>query len=157
MQAWACGNLRCAEGRHSEALRYLGEALYVEVVKDGLSVSEMTKLLDQILVSVHECNESVPRCAGTVERALLTLVEDSRWQELEDSFDLAVLAHKMALFFVAARLGGERSLGVAARYNERALDVLRRCPDETEVLKWLTQVEALHTAVFHNTAATSTL
>eukprot|EP00971_Amphidinium_carterae_P227598 4514786-Amphidinium_carterae.1 len=34
MQAWACGNLRCAEGRHAEALPYLGEALYVEVVGD---------------------------------------------------------------------------------------------------------------------------
>ncbi|CAK0827794.1 unnamed protein product, partial [Prorocentrum cordatum] len=55
MQAWACGNLRCAQGRHREALPLLGEALYVEVVGDGLSVSEMAKLHDQILHSLHEC------------------------------------------------------------------------------------------------------
>ena len=48
MQAWACGNLRAAQRRHGDALRLFGEALYVEVVKDGLSVSEMMKLLDQV-------------------------------------------------------------------------------------------------------------
>merc|ERR1739848_682503 len=54
MQAWACANLRCAEGKYLEALPLLGEALYVEVVGDGLSVSEMSKLIDQILLSLHE-------------------------------------------------------------------------------------------------------
>ena len=48
MQAWACGNLRQAQQRDRDALHFLGEALYVEVVKDGLSVSEMMKLLDQV-------------------------------------------------------------------------------------------------------------
>ena len=47
-EAWACGNLRFAQHRFDAALPFLGEALYVEVVKDGLSVSEMMKLLDQV-------------------------------------------------------------------------------------------------------------
>jgi len=107
MQAWACGNLRFAEGRHAAALPLLGEALYVEVVADGLSVSEMMKLLDQILHSMNELrSEDSPSLQvhlGPVRRALNELIEDPRWDELDKTLDLAVLSHKMALVYVVAR------------------------------------------------------
>lgn len=89
MQAWACANLRCAEGRYQEALPLLGEALYVEAVSDGLSVPEMSKLMDQILHALHECNEGGAAASHDVygaghtlpiQRALATLSRDPRWE-----------------------------------------------------------------------------
>merc|ERR1712137_801376 len=77
MQAWACGNLRMAEGKFREALPLLGEALFVEVVGDGLSVSEMAKLHDQILTCLHNDHglDKVP-VTEPIERSLGTLIED---------------------------------------------------------------------------------
>jgi len=149
MQAWACGNLRCAEGRYAEALPLLGEALYVEVVKDGLSVPEMTKLMDQILVSLHEC-KAVDHERGDlepVERALTTLIEDPRWSSLTDTHELAVLAHKIALVFVAGSLLRDNAArGCAMAYSDRALDILRSSKHR-EAAAWLAQAEAIRGVV----------
>merc|ERR1712048_248404 len=139
MQAWACGNLRFAEGRFLQALPFFGEALYVEVVGDGLSVSEMAKLMDQILVCLHECNSqvaavdasSLPDNTFPIKRALETLAEDPRWSDLEETLELGVLAHKMALVFVAARWTDYGSQKVAAEMSFRSLRVLRRLVGES--------------------------
>ncbi|CAK9036077.1 unnamed protein product [Durusdinium trenchii] len=81
MQAWACGNLRCAQQRFVEAIGFLGEALYVEVVKDGLSVSEMMKLVDQVLHSLdHVVRPDANLDSANLEplrRALNELIEES--------------------------------------------------------------------------------
>lgn len=144
MQAWASGNLRCAERRHSEALFYLGEAFYVEVVKDGLSVSEMNKLLDQILLCLHEgrstdsATDENALNLGPTKRALKALLEDPRWEELEDSTDLGVLSHKLSL----ASLGcwpGTRS--PAAEYSEKAVALLEDGGQESR--HWLSQAQAV--------------
>eukprot|EP00931_Biecheleriopsis_adriatica_P120084 TRINITY_DN95231_c0_g1_i1.p1 TRINITY_DN95231_c0_g1~~TRINITY_DN95231_c0_g1_i1.p1 ORF type:complete len:562 (-),score=136.08 TRINITY_DN95231_c0_g1_i1:15-1700(-) len=157
MQAWACGNLRCAEGRFAEALPLLGEALYVEVVKDGLSVSEMTKLADQIMHSLHmsqaSASELGPEHQANLEpirRALNVLIEDIRWDELEGTLDLAVLSHKMALIYVAARWPGASDRQAAAFYNLRAVAVLRELRErgQKEASQWLLQAEAVQSAVF---------
>eukprot|EP00913_Durusdinium_trenchii_P029428 g27586.t1 len=83
MQAWACGNLRCAQQRFVEAIGFLGEALYVEVVKDGLSVSEMMKLVDQVLHSLdHVVRPDANLDSANLEplrRALNELIEDGWW------------------------------------------------------------------------------
>lgn len=129
MQAWACGNLRFAEGRHEEALPLLGEALYVEVVKDGLSVSEMMKLVDQMMHSLNELRTRVSDCSQQanlepIRRALNELIEDSRWDELEDSLDFAVLSHKMALLYVVAAWESAGDRQAAFYYNSRAVSSL---------------------------------
>eukprot|EP00434_Breviolum_minutum_P022008 symbB.v1.2.019428.t1/scaffold1589.1/size119216/4 len=99
MQAWACGNLRFAQHRFDAALPFLGEALYVEVVKDGLSVSEMMKLLDQILHCLDQLRKHLDEKSSGVNRgkqldalrrALNELIEDPRWDDLHDTLDLAV-------------------------------------------------------------------
>jgi len=150
MQAWACGNLRCAEKRYAEALPLLGEALYVEVVGDGLSVSEISKLLDQILMCFHEKGSSSDNSDNSepIRRALHWLIRDPRWAELSDTVELAVLGHKAALVHVAARWDHLDAMSDAAKYNERAIDILQRHrggKDETR--RWLTQAEAVHRAV----------
>lgn len=144
MQAWACGNLRQAEGRHEEALPMFGEALYVEVVKDGLSVSEMMKLLDQIISSAHEARQTGhgELRVEPIERALATLVEDPRWHRLADSLDLAVLCHKMALFHVAVSGGTATAPHWAASLSERAVRLLRQASGR-EAAPWLAQAEAI--------------
>lgn len=149
MQAWACGNLRCAQGRYREALPLLGEALYVEVVGDGLSVSEMAKLHDQILMSLHECGgEFSDSDTEPIRRSLATLAEDPRWDELEDTVELAVLAHKAALLYAAARWRGLEAHGVAGRFSERAVGVLQRRAGSQEARHWLAQADAVHRALF---------
>lgn len=158
MQAWACGNLRCAQRRFREALPFLGEALLVEAVSDGLSVSEMAKLTDQMLVCLHELRPEGLRgedgAAGPALRALEALTGDPRFQALEDSLPLAVLCHKAALLHVAARNVGEAGAfsapgGLAERIlSERALAVLRQRRGDREAERWLSQAEAVHTAIF---------
>jgi len=173
MQAWACGNLRCAQKLYAEALPLLGEALYVEVVGDGLSVSEISKLLDQILLCFHEQEGSYSAAAKGVNnnvsardnhvwsskssssetepirRALNWLIRDPRWGELSDTLELAVLGHKAALVHVAARWDQPDVLGDAATYNERAINILQRLRGGTddESHRWLTQAEAVHRAL----------
>jgi len=159
MQAWACGNLRCAEGRHAEALPLLGEALYVEVVKDGLSVPEMTKLMDQILGCLHECREGLwdaldPEGATEpIRRALFTLIDDPRWHQLDDTLELAVLTHKMALVSVAARWAGPEARGKASRFSGRAVEILQDLQGKSkEAQRWAHQVDAVHKALFEDRA-----
>lgn len=153
MQAWACANLRCAQGRYADALPLLGEALYVEVSKDGLSVSEMGKLLDQILGAIHEA-----RSAGAadrtdwadlepIQRSLASLVEDRRFWHLKDTVDLAVLAHKMALVHVAVLMHIEASRANAAKFSERAVSILRRQGNSTEAAQWLSQAQAIYDTI----------
>merc|ERR1711879_448082 len=107
--------------------------LYVEVVGDGLSVSEMAKLMDQILVSLHECNSGSDADTHElfdhtfpIKRALNTLVDDPRWSQLEETLELAVLAHKMVLVFVAARWTDNESRRTAASFSSRSVAVLQR-------------------------------
>eukprot|EP00747_Dinoflagellata_sp_TGD_P069098 gnl/TRDRNA2_/TRDRNA2_155988_c2_seq2.p1 gnl/TRDRNA2_/TRDRNA2_155988_c2~~gnl/TRDRNA2_/TRDRNA2_155988_c2_seq2.p1 ORF type:complete len:299 (-),score=71.18 gnl/TRDRNA2_/TRDRNA2_155988_c2_seq2:36-815(-) len=147
MQAWACANLRCAEGRYTEALPLLGEALYVEVVKDGLSISEMMKLADQSLGALHEAPPASELDSPTepLLRALVTLIEDPRWWQLEESLDLAVLCHKFALIYVAARSNDSGARAAAVRYSQRAVDIFGRLKEATH---WSTQAEAVHNALF---------
>eukprot|EP00439_Symbiodinium_sp_Y106_P057014 s1620_g8.t1 len=152
MQAWACGNLRFAEGRHAAALPLLGEALYVEVVADGLSVSEMMKLLDQILHSMNELrSEDSPSLQvhlGPVRRALNELIEDPRWDELDKTLDLAVLSHKMALVYVVARWPEMGDRKAAEYFNLKAVSVLNdlQHTGSQEAKRWLLQAEAVHSA-----------
>jgi len=152
MQAWACGNLRCAQGRHAEALHLLGEALYVEVVGDGLSVSEISKLLDQILQCLHETSSAVDGTRGAadtepVQRSLNVLMEDPRWHQLPETVDLAAMAHKAALVHVAAGWLGTTPRRTAAAYNARAIRVLRELAHEDHAPRWLAQAEAVQRAV----------
>eukprot|EP00930_Biecheleria_cincta_P097139 TRINITY_DN88862_c0_g1_i1.p1 TRINITY_DN88862_c0_g1~~TRINITY_DN88862_c0_g1_i1.p1 ORF type:complete len:541 (-),score=108.11 TRINITY_DN88862_c0_g1_i1:37-1431(-) len=161
MQAWACGNLRFAEGRHAEALPLFGEALYVEVVKDGLSVSEMMKLVDQMMHSLNECRGGDPEDSQQanlepIRRALNSLIEDPRWDELEDSLDFAVLSHKMALLYVVARWESSSDRQAAAYYNSRAVAVLRQQLENggrSEARQWLVQAEAVGTVVLRQDPA----
>lgn len=152
MQAWACGNLRFAENRHAAALPLLGEALYVEVVADGLSVSEMMKLLDQILHSMNELrseDSSLQVHLGPVRRALNELIEDPRWDELDRTLDLAVLSHKMALVYVVARWPEMGDRKAAEYFNLKAVSVLNdlQHTGSKEAKRWLLQAEAVHSAV----------
>eukprot|EP00933_Yihiella_yeosuensis_P068485 TRINITY_DN7416_c0_g2_i1.p1 TRINITY_DN7416_c0_g2~~TRINITY_DN7416_c0_g2_i1.p1 ORF type:complete len:630 (-),score=136.31 TRINITY_DN7416_c0_g2_i1:21-1910(-) len=153
MQAWACGNLRCAEGRHREALPLLGEALYVETVKDGISISEISKLMDQILMCLHEARshdlDDVEANLEPIQRALFTLGEDRRWEELEDTLDLAVLAHKLALVHVAARWTDSRERHTAKLFNGRSVEVLQKLMPQhgNEAKQWLVQAEAIQIAL----------
>ncbi|CAE8694327.1 unnamed protein product, partial [Polarella glacialis] len=157
MQAWACGNLRCAEGRYAEALPLLGEALYVETVKDGLSVSEMTKLADQILHSLHESRAELGERNSQanlepIKRALNTLIQDPRWDELESSIDLAVLSHKMALIYVAARWSGSGEQLAARSFSSQAVAMLRELraaggASLREAQQWLVQAEAVQSVL----------
>jgi len=148
MQAWACGNLRCAEGRYREALPYLGEALYVEVTKDGLSVSEMLKLVDQIMVSIHHLQERSAEDANLnpLQRSLTNLLEDRRWWQLGDSLELAALSHKIAVVFVSLRWTSGELRDLATRYNERAVEILRRLSDP-EARSLLLQAQAIQSAI----------
>jgi len=161
MQAWACGNLRCAQKLYTEALPLLGEALYVEVVGDGLSVSEISKLLDQILLCFHENGVSYgPAARGAnsmssrssssntepIRRALNWLIRDPRWAQLSETLELAVLGHKAALVHIVARWDQQDALSDAAAYNELAIDILKRRGGsvEDESHRWLIQAEAVH-------------
>merc|ERR1712187_559279 len=94
--------------------------------------------MDQILVCVHECNSGVAMGASNlsdstfpIKRALETLAEDPRWYQLEETLEFAVLAHKIALVFVAARLTDNRSQKVASEMGSRSLAVLRRHVSES--------------------------
>lgn len=148
MQAWACGNLSFAQQRFADALPFLGEALYVEVVKDGLSVSEMMKLLDQILHCLDKLREQDANLEA-LRRALNELIEDPRWDDLEDSLDLAVLSHKMALVYVIARWQSASEKQAAIYFNERAVQILaeQRLLGAAEARTWLVQAEAIQSAV----------
>jgi len=152
MQAWACGNLRQAQGRYTEALPYLGEALYVEVVGDGLSVSEMNKLMDQILACLGESwSSGAPASSASTEpvrRSLATLDEDPRWWQLEETLELGVLAHKASLVNIAARWEDEAARRTAAEYSSRSIRALARLAADKEASRWLAQAEAVHHAVF---------
>lgn len=153
MQAWACGNLRCAQGLHLAALPLLGEALYVEVVSDGLSVSEITKLLDQILMCLHDswvAVEVVDNHADIepVRKSLDSLIDDPRWNQLKSSLDVAVLAHKAALVCIAARWDHPSTRKNAALYNMRAIEVLSHHESNGEASRWLVQAQAVHRAAF---------
>eukprot|EP00927_Polykrikos_kofoidii_P077141 TRINITY_DN74116_c0_g1_i1.p1 TRINITY_DN74116_c0_g1~~TRINITY_DN74116_c0_g1_i1.p1 ORF type:complete len:577 (-),score=85.38 TRINITY_DN74116_c0_g1_i1:320-2050(-) len=152
MQAWACGNLRCAEKRYAEALHFLGEALYVEVVSDGLSVPEMSKLIDQILSSLHEKSDSegnVADCTRSVQRALDTLITDPRWASLEETVELAVLAHKMSLFHISAQWSDLHARNVAKQYSSRAVAILRLRGDVSkDSQRWLQQATLIHESLF---------
>jgi len=156
MQAWACANLRLAEGAHLAALPLLGEALYVEVVGDGLSVSEMLKLVDLVLRSFHECSAEGSDSAHTepIRRSLNTLIEDPRWDLLEGTLELGVLAHKMALVYLAARWLDKASITVARRYNSRAMTILSRY-DSREARQWTQWAEAIHRAALAPARAAS--
>jgi len=172
MQAWACGNLRCAQKLYAQALPLLGEALYVEAVGDGLSVSEISKLLDQILLCFHELGGSHSAAAWgannasaredhtwsstsssgdtePIRRSLNWLIRDPRWAQLSDTTELAVLSHKAALVHVAARWDRQDALSDAATYNGRAIDILQqhRASTDDESRRWLTQAEAVHRAL----------
>jgi len=154
MQAWACANLRCAEGRYSEALPLLGEALFVEVVREGgLSVSEMAKLADQTLMAFHESpgtdisSEDAGKGTEPLRRSLDTLSEELQWEKLENTLELAVLAHKFALIHVAARWRDARSSETARRFNAQATDVLNNSRDP-KAAPWATQANAIQRAVF---------
>ncbi|CAJ1351670.1 unnamed protein product [Effrenium voratum] len=147
MQAWACGNLRMAQRHFADAAFLLGEALYVEVVKDGLSVSEMAKLMDQILHCMDQLrsgDEALHTIANLepVKRALNDLIEDPRWDELDETLDLAVLSHKMALVYVAARWPGGCEEQAASYFNARAVAVLKQS-DASEARQWLLQAQAI--------------
>lgn len=153
MQAWACGNLRCAEGRHRDALPFLGEALFVEVVGDGLSVSEMAKLADQILMCLHELREP---SSGVTEartepicRALATLPEDPRFWQLPETLELAVLCHKFSLILVTMRVADGHAAG--RRYSERALKILQQQGGH-DAKHWLAQAEMVHGSIYSGTA-----
>lgn len=153
MQAWACGNLRCAEGRHCDALPFLGEALYVEVVGDGLSVSEMAKLADQILMCLHELRDPSSGVADAhtepICRALGELPEDPRFWQLPETLDLAVLCHKFSLVLVTLRGGSSHAAG--RRYSERALQILRR-QTGGDAKHWLAQAEMVNSSMYSSTA-----
>merc|ERR1711879_111555 len=116
------------------------------------------KLLDQILVCLNErrglpdlpssglTNNMVP-----TRRALSTLIDDPRFWQLEETLELAVLAHKASLIPIAAQFENLRAhQSVAARYSRRALDILRRPSGrrDREVRQWLAQAEAVHNAMF---------
>lgn len=149
MQAWACGNLRCAQGRHLDALPFLGEALYVEVVGDGLSVSEMAKLADQILSCLHEFREHSSGVAEThtepIWRSLATLPDDPRFWQLPESLELGVLCHKFSLVLVAMRGASSRADG--RRYSERALEILKR-QGGRNAEQWLSQTQMVHSSLY---------
>merc|ERR1711879_299965 len=115
-------------GLYSQALPLLGEAFYVEVTKDGLSWPEMTKLADQILVSLHERSgdELEEGDLEPIRRSFVTLIDDPRWHCLEDTLDLAVLAHKVALICIASRWSDVASRRAATKFNLRAIEILRR-------------------------------
>eukprot|EP00929_Paragymnodinium_shiwhaense_P013474 TRINITY_DN121319_c0_g1_i1.p1 TRINITY_DN121319_c0_g1~~TRINITY_DN121319_c0_g1_i1.p1 ORF type:complete len:570 (+),score=156.50 TRINITY_DN121319_c0_g1_i1:91-1800(+) len=165
MQAWACGNLRMAEKRYAEAVPFLGEALYVEVVGDGLSVSEMAKLLDQLMVCFHEWLGNaasaatdlagpLPSDAGhaaePLRRSLATLIDDPRWDDLPETPELAIMSHKAALMYVAARWNDQAMKRTAALFNRRALDILRRTDAEGEAMRCLVQADAIQRALFED-------
>lgn len=161
MQAWACANLRYAQRRFAEALPLFGEALYVEVTKDGLSVPEMTKLLDQILGSIQEGRGLEVQDPGwanvePIQRSLAILVEDPRWWHLEGTVELAVLAHKMSLFHVSALMHLDTSMGIAAKYSERAVSILRtHRGSHAEAGQWFMQAEAILSTVRQGRISTS--
>lgn len=153
MQAWACANLRCAQGRYAEALPLLGEALYVEATKDGLSVPEMMKLLDQILSCFHEQRGHALE-GGTMQvktdpirQALGALILDPRWDQLEDTLDLGVLSHKMSLVYLVAKWSGAEERRAARIYSQRAVDIMERRGSERETQQWAQQVEMVHSTI----------
>lgn len=129
----------------------------MEVVKDGLSVSEMLKLSDQILFSLNECNkEGIDYTSNTqaLETALSTLSTDARWDHLEENEALAVLAHKMSLIYVAARWSGLNAKTVAARNSSRALRIFSTISSNTEVDQWRQQVNLIHRTMFNDVTDT---
>lgn len=127
----------------------------MEIVGDGLSVSEMAKLMDQILGCMFESHGG-PRIEGfdddatePIRRSLSTLIEDSRWAALEGTLELAVLAHKATLVFVSTSRSGRDQMAVAERFNARAIDVLRR-QHAAEASQWRSQAEAIRDAALRD-------
>merc|ERR1712194_578818 len=92
-------------------------------------------------VSLHEGKGLEP-----VRRSLASLNEDERWWSLPDSLDLGVLAHKMALAYMAAQLDDLDSKRVAISFSEQAIEILRGCED-VEAAQWRAQAEAIHAAL----------
>merc|ERR1712050_101599 len=91
----------------------------------------------------------VEKYMGAIKRSLDTLIEDPRWDEHEETMDLAVVAHKAALVYVMARWNKSSAKRIAARYNLRALDVLNLHSNKQEAKQWLIQAEAVHNVVLN--------
>ncbi|CAL1132917.1 unnamed protein product [Cladocopium goreaui] len=108
----------------------------------------MMKLLDQILHCLDKLREQDANLEA-LRRALNELIEDPRWDDLEDSLDLAVLSHKMALVYVIARWQSASEKQAAIYFNERAVQILaeQRLLGAAEARTWLVQAEAIQSAV----------
>merc|ERR1711879_701321 len=84
-----------------------------------------------------------------IKRSLATLNTDPRWHRLDDTAELAILAHKLALTFVSARWSDKESKHTASCYSTRAVNVLTRLAGlgSRDAQQWIQQADMVNQVI----------
>ncbi|CAJ1423706.1 unnamed protein product [Effrenium voratum] len=99
-QARHAANLQIAQGFHSEALPFLGEALEVESSKDAVNASELLELVDVIVNAQQRASSDTMASLPSNHRALKRLQQNLKERGLDGTTEYAILCHKMSLLYL---------------------------------------------------------
>eukprot|EP00747_Dinoflagellata_sp_TGD_P223635 gnl/TRDRNA2_/TRDRNA2_95230_c0_seq1.p1 gnl/TRDRNA2_/TRDRNA2_95230_c0~~gnl/TRDRNA2_/TRDRNA2_95230_c0_seq1.p1 ORF type:complete len:424 (+),score=100.42 gnl/TRDRNA2_/TRDRNA2_95230_c0_seq1:37-1272(+) len=137
-QARHSGNLRIAEGRHSEALVFLGQALSVEAGKDAAKVTELLELVDLIVNTQQKCGTQAEEgLLPSNHEPLKELQRNIKSRALDSEKGYGVLCHKMSLMYLHEAKGDYKALRRAVRLAKESVRLLRMHRDDKDVADWL--------------------
>eukprot|EP00812_Abedinium_dasypus_P012844 NODE_634_length_1434_cov_316.635968.p2 GENE.NODE_634_length_1434_cov_316.635968~~NODE_634_length_1434_cov_316.635968.p2 ORF type:complete len:262 (-),score=106.17 NODE_634_length_1434_cov_316.635968:162-947(-) len=140
-QARHSAELMIAQGKHEEALPFLGEALTVEAAKDAPSVRDLTEVVDLLVESQQRSSTEAARWQTSSHRALRTLRKNLKARGMVDSPDFGILCHKMSLIYMHEYGRDPKGMRRARRLAKRSVRVLRNARGEKGVDEWLQMVE----------------